>query len=89
MGVIKMLLKPSCLELMKKLNEYSDDENKISSPYPVVIIISKCAREINKNRRNEEENSFIGMKKYNDIKAISEAIKRLSDGKVKVKLNRQ
>ena len=83
-----MLLKPSCLELMEKLNEYSDDENKISSPYSIVIIISRCAREINKNRKIEEENSFIGIKKYNDIKAISEAIKQLSGGKVKVKLNK-
>ena len=82
-----MLLRPSCLELMEKLNEYSDDENQISNPYSMVIIVSRCAREINKNRKNEEENNFMGIKKYNDIKAISEAIKKLLDGKVKIKLN--
>lgn len=77
-----MLLKPSYLELMAKLNE--GEENKINSPYAVVVIVSKCARQVNKNKKTVEENRFVHVRNGNDVKAIPVAIEKLLDGKIKI-----
>lgn len=76
-----MLLKPSYLELMAKLNE---EENKVNSPYAVVAIVAKCARQVNKNKKPVEENRFINVRNGNDVKAISVAIEKLLAGKIKI-----
>ena len=77
-----MLLRPSYLELMTKLNE--EEENKINSPYAVVIVVAKCARQVNKNKKPVEENRFIHVRNGNDVKAIPVAIEKLLDGKIKI-----
>ena len=81
-----MLLRPSYLELMAKLNECNEGENKIDSSYAVVVIIAKCARQINKDKKFDEDNKFINinMRNNSDVKAISVAIKDLLGGKVKI-----
>ena len=77
-----MLLKPSCLELMAKLNE--EEKNKINTPYAVVVIVAKCARHVNKNKKAAEENVFIHVRNNSDIKAISVAVEKLLAGKIKI-----
>ncbi len=82
-----MLLEPSCLELIEKLNENNEneeEENKINSPYGVVVIVAKCARQVNKNKKPVEENRFIHVQNGDDVKAISAAIEKLLDGKIKI-----
>lgn len=80
-----MLLKPSYLELMTKLNECGDEENKINSPYAIIVVVAKCARRVNKDKKPVEENRFIHVRNdNNDVKAISVAIKKLLDGKIKI-----
>lgn len=80
-----MLLKPSYLELMTRLNECSDEENKVNSPYAIIVVVAKCARRVNKDKKPVEENRFIHVRNdNNDVKAISVAIKKLLDGKIKI-----